>query len=300
VPHPHPVSGSLKGPSGGDVHPFEGLPTRLAGLLYIYLLVKRGNVRAWFEKGTKVLLTVYIIVVGGEVGLELWGRSLGTNPLLWLRLLFWTLIGFALFTKLREWSDQHQERLFIGAARTIVELDADTDPAARASTETITQLLETFRRNFKLKQTLNANFAQFESGVLKVKYVSPPDADYDKELVLRPGEGGCGFSFQNQCVVYIPRRRLRHGIVQDIHKARPYLLKEDLYVNCSREPFNSILSVPVTAAGVHYGVLNLDSAKGNAFRRIDFEQAMFFGFVLAQFLRHASMAAGNQVGSPSS
>lgn len=264
------------------------------GFVYIWFLTLRSNVRAAFERGTTVILTLYVILVVIEVILEVWGRTLGTHETWWIRGLFYFLIFLALYTKVREWGAHHQELYFIGAASSVVQLDLSGATTPRSRQETIEELLNVFRGNFELKGALNANFAELIDGHLKVTAVAPPNAEYDKSLALVEGDGGSGYCYEKGVVVYIPRKRLRHGIVMDVSRARPFQLVQDLYVSCNVEPFNSILSVPVTSGGHRLGVLNFDSKKGNAFRRIDFQQAAFFGFVLAKFLHEARSGEQNQ------
>lgn len=228
---------------------------------------------------------MYVILIFVEVVLEQWGRELGTHQVWWLRYVFYVLVGLALFTKLREWEAHRQELYFLAAATSVVQLDNSVAMTSRTREDTITDLLGVFRANFEAKGALNANFAELVGDSLKVTAVAPSYAVYDQDLLLPLGDGGSGYAYDKGVVVYIPRKRLRHGIVMDVTRDRPFQLVQDLYVSCQVEPFNTVLSVPVATGGVKYGVLNFDSAKGNAFRRIDLQQAAFFGFILAKFLQ---------------
>jgi hypothetical protein len=63
-----------------------------------------------------------------------------------------------------------------------------------------------------------------------------------------------------------------------------FAIVPNLYVPDVVQDFESILSVPMVAYRKCFGVLNFHSRKRNAFRRLDFLQATFFGFVVAQVL----------------
>lgn len=75
-----------------------------------------------------------------------------------------------------------------------------------------------------------------------------------------------------------------HAIIQTIDEQRPFSMLSNLYVAKTPSNFESVLCVPINVWGKCCGSLNFDSPKPNAFRRLDFEQAAFYGLVLAQIL----------------
>jgi hypothetical protein len=272
-------------PVDRQAHPISAIPRRIFGLLYVYYWIHRTRVRRFFERSSIVILATYLIALAVEVVLETIGREWALYPHWSVRGTFYVVVGLALWSKVREWSEHRQEFYFIQAAKKVVEAFR-RDWQGLNRDEAIQGLLTIFVKNFEQKGAINANLAQPRAGdgKLVVTHIHPADAKYDGELALDPGEGGSGYCQSRGCVVYIPWIFLRHAVIQNINENRPYTLIEDLYIEDSVQNFSCILSVPVSTRGRQYGVLNFDSTKINAFRIIDFEQAMFFGFALAQLL----------------
>lgn len=267
-------------------HELSALPIRILGLFYFWILFFRMRVRRFFERGSLIILAVYLLILLCEVALEWLGKDWAFHPHWLVRAAFFLVIGLALYSKVKEWSEHRQEFYFIQAAKKVVEVfsrewkDGERD-------EAVNGLLTIFVKNFEQKGAVNANLAlpRDGDGKLVVSNIHPASARYDAELALEPGEGGSGYCFVKGCVVYIPWTTLRHAVIQTIAESRPYKLVEDQYTPDRIENFRSILSVPVASGTRRFGVLNFDSRKRNAFRIIDFEQAVFFGFALAQLLQ---------------
>jgi GAF domain-containing protein len=258
---------------------------RVLGVFYIYLWVKRSRVRYWLERSARVVLTVSLLLLILEVALEIVGRHFARDPSIVVQGIFFLFVFVALFTKLREWSDKEQERYFIEAAGAIVR-ELSKDLATLTLDDGIYDLLAIFRKTFERRGDINVNVATHRTdGRLEVTYCYPVNINYDPALSFGPGEGGAGYCCQERCAVYIPVKSFRHAILRDIERDATYDGKLDLFVPDEREPFRSILSVPIVTGGECFGVLNFDSTKRNAFRRVDFEQASFYGYVMAQFLQ---------------
>lgn len=264
----------------------SGLPIRIFGFIYLYYWIHRTRLRRLFEKGSIVILGLYLATLAVELVLELVGSEWAFHPHWAIRAAFYVFFGLALYSKVKEWGEQRQEFFFIQAAKKVVGA-FEQDFAKVSKEERIQGLLTIFVKNFEHKGAVNANLAlpNALNGKLVVQYIHPTGAEYDRNLALAPGEGGSGYCYANGCVVYIPWAKLGHAVIQTIAEDRPYTLVEDLYVEDNIGKCRSILCLPVAARGHQYGVLNFDSIHVNAFRIIDFEQAMFFAFVLARLMQ---------------
>lgn len=275
----------------GQRLPFSQLPHIIAGYLYIYSWIIRTNANVrfgrYFGPGTALLLSLYLLMLLGEVVLDLMGHRVAEQPPI-VRLVFFAAIALAMAVKYKEWTDNAQELYFARAASEIVRVLTRTTPGEQE----IHDLLILFWRAFESRDVINVNLALFdkESGGLRVRHVYPPEAEYDQNLVLIPGQGGSGTSYRDDCIVYIPSRHYGHAIVADFDQPNLYSLVPDCYERCEIERFKSILSVPLTAYGRKFGVLNFDASTRNMFNLNNFAQAQFFGFVMAQCL-HESKGA---------
>jgi hypothetical protein len=264
----------------------------VAGLVYIYAWSKAAGVRYVAQRGAIALLAGALLFLGLEVSLELWGLEMATHTLGWLRIGFWVALVALLWSKIREWNERKQQFYFPQAAKQVAELLSHTRVDV-ASDDTLKKLLAVFAQTFAHKGGPNANIALLTSAApdakLRITYQYPEHANYNgapEFSVDGDGEGGAGFCCVQNCMVYIPRASLRHGILQTLAESRPYKLVTWVFVERGpRLGFRSVLSVPLTAYGTCYGVLNFDSSRANAFSRVDFEQAMFYGVAVAQVLQ---------------
>jgi hypothetical protein len=264
------------------------------GHIYVYLWVKRANLRDSLEHGAHGILILFLLLLLLEVVLEYLGVSMALSPRLAIKVAFILAIAILLYTKLKEWSDRRQQFYFVEAARKLVELLSGSQ-VPTAADETFGTLLALYADNFARKGQLNANLAFWCSDdSVKIRYCHPLDAGYKKDYTFVNGQGAAAYCCENQCVVYIPRKDIRHAIVQNIGQAHPYDMVPDLYVPGSGPgvAFQSVLCVPLLAYGTCFGVLNFDSRKSNPFRVLDFAQALFFGFIVAQLL-HLNQTQGH-------
>lgn len=266
--------------------PVKGVLYRVACLLYLYFWIHRARIRGYFERGSLIVLAIYVVVLGAEVLLEVRGAEWGKAPQWTVKAVFWVLIGFALFTKVREWNAHRQELYFIQAAQKVADLMSRSTDVGEAAKQVMAIALGAFRSKKTIRATLTL---KCDDGLLRVDRVEPDHSVLDWQLALKPGQGGAGYAYDGKCVVYIPRRKMGNAVVQNFDEDRPYHLVEDLYVPDAVEEFKSVLSVPLLMDGECHGVLNFDSSKNNAFRRIDFQQAMFFAFALAHLLQRDSI-----------
>jgi hypothetical protein len=173
----------------------------------------------------------------------------------------------------------------VGAAQEVVRM-LQPDHHARPVAELIETLLAVFCGTFS--GGVSAKVALEQHGSLEISYYHPPDA-LPSLSRLQADEGSAGYTFQNQCVVYTPRTSFRHGIIQDIsNPTAPYRMMPRVFRDLGHREYSSVLCVPISIHGCNYGVLNVDSNKPNAFHRLDFEHALFYGFVLALVLHQSS------------
>jgi hypothetical protein len=274
--------------------PFSRLSYIISSYIYIKWWVFRTNIRADYgkhiEKGAGFLLCLYLLLFLGEVGLEMMGLEMARSESLVLQGVFLVLVCVALWGRFSEWRQDREEVYFAGTAEKVVGLFSLTE-ATKRDRAIITDLLALFRANFEAKGVVNANVAMPDEGGLRVKYVYPPEAAYDQNLVLPEGVGGAGACYVESAVVYIPSVHYRHAVIEDPGSDRPYALISDCYQPCDVQDFKSVLCAPITIYGQRYGVLNFDSKSRNMFNIRDFAQARFFAFVMAQYLHETSGAS---------
>ncbi|MDP9120112.1 MAG: GAF domain-containing protein [Acidobacteriota bacterium] len=261
------------------------LHTVIFSLTYIYGWTFRAKVRSWLARWAIGLLAAVLFYVPLEIGLDLYGRTLGTASSIAVRVVFFVLIAVSLYGKLREWREHHQKFYFIQAAWEVVQF-MSAPQEALAGDEVILKLLAVFAKTFERKgKTPKASVAVLgPDGRLRLKYFHPEAANFDADFEFIEGEGGAGYCSENRCLVYIPKTSYGHGIIQNIEEDQPYRVMADLFIPSGSREIRSILSVPMVAYGTCFGALNFDSTVVNAFHRLDFEQAMYFGFVVAQLL----------------
>jgi hypothetical protein len=278
------------------------LPT-IGSFIYVYWWVKRANWRHWADKTAIVALAFGLVVLGVEVVMELWGyRVVGHHY--WIQALFFCGIAVLLYSKFREFGGRRQQASFIDAARQVTQ-KLSRPQGEDHEDQIVMKLVGLFQVTFQRKGwtwfgrrpnnvRVNAAILNKATGQLKVCYEHPPDQG-DHGPAFDVGTGGAGYCFAKDSLVYIPRKKLRHGIVQAIDEDpgdEPFAMEPDVYLPQGSRDYQSILSVPIRAHGERFGVLNFDSPRVNAFRRIDFEQATFFGFALALVLLHNQGAGG--------
>ena len=262
------------------------------GYLYVYFWVKRANARAIIEKGAIGILAVFLLLLAIELALELFWHVVFRGTSIALQILFFVAFSVALYNKISEWRERRQEFLYINAASYIAEILSDTREHI-AEEETIKRLLAIFLKTFEPKHSTNATMALFDAPVpdpqdgmrLKVVYRHPSD-NRSSETVFTAGEGAAGYCAKCRCAAYIPRKRFRHAVVVATQDGKPsYAVASDLYLSRPDEgAYESILCVPVVIYNKCYGALCFDSAKANAFRRLDIALASFYGSVMAQVL----------------
>jgi hypothetical protein len=272
------------------------LGSTILGYIYVYIWVKRTNVRRLLEKQAVGVLAVFLVLLLVEVVLEFYGKQMASGRLILygkeiatssgiLKTTFAAFFVVAMYSKYREWRENRQGFFFIESAKRIAHLLSRPQEEVLRD-ETIVQLLGIFHKNFETKGSLNVTVAlKGADDQLTIKYRFPTQEPRSTSFAVR--EGGAGYSYANGCIVYIPRKGLGHAIIQTLQDDYPYEMVESLYKPSPQEDkdYVAILSVPLVIFGTCYGALNFDSAKPNAFRCMDFQQAAFYASVVAQILR---------------
>ncbi|MEA2563705.1 MAG: hypothetical protein QOH06_5209 [Acidobacteriota bacterium] len=273
--------------------PVKDMWRMVFGIIYIYLWIKRTNFRRILEKYAFGFLSLSLVLLLIELGLEIVGRHLATGSTV-LKVLFGISFTIAAWGKYREWKEERDDFYFIGAARAIALALSrpieSTDVALDA-------LLKIFHTNFSGPGEVNVTLAlkdEDTKGVLRItqRYPATPE---DRPTRFEIGLGGAGYAFKEQCLVYIPRKKLGHAVVQRFDDDDPYEMVTKLFFAFDEEdrPYRAILSVPVILFGTCSGVLNFDSTKPNAFRKKHIQQAFYFATVVAQVLQSTRPTAAN-------
>lgn len=257
------------------------------GLVYIYFWIKRTNWRSLLERYAAGFLVVSLFLLALEILLEVYGRQMAHGSSVALKVLFGVCLVIAMLGKYREWHDERSNFYFIGTARAIAAslirpLD-ETDSA-------LDSLLRIFHGNFEGSGVVNVTLALREpnSKLLRVTHRYPSE-EVHRVTTFNHGEGGAGYAFKNEALVYIPWKELGHGVIQRLEEDDPYEMVTRLYFKPEDEAekaYRSILSVPVLIFGQCYGALNVDSTSVNAFRKKHIQQAFYFATVVAQILQN--------------
>jgi len=109
-------------------------------------------------------------------------------------------------------------------------------------------------------------------GKLRMVYLFPVGTGYDPAISFEPGEGGAGYSYAQNAVVYVPSIKYKHGIIvkpSSNDDAIHYGLKRRIYMPIAKEyeVYESILCLPITSVRANgtIGIMNIDSRRRDAF-----------------------------------
>jgi GAF domain-containing protein len=109
-----------------------------------------------------------------------------------------------------------------------------------------------------------------EGNLLRIMFVEPADAEYDRGLSFRPDRGGAGIAYARGVTIYFPAVRFRHGIgITD----EAYQLLPSAFEPSTRDRFKSVICTPIRCGSSLFGVLNVDSRRRNAFNIVDVQIA---------------------------
>ncbi len=232
---------------------------------YIYWWVKRANWRRWADKTAVVFLIGFLVLLGIEVVLEYIGIGVLAHPF-WMKLLFFASIGIMLYTKCRELGARRQQASFVDTARAVTRLLSR--PQGEEHEEQLMKKLVglfqvTFQRDgwawFGLRgNDTRVNAALVEGGALRIHY-EQPDGQGAHGPPLPIGGSGAGYSYENDCLVYFPRKSLRHAIVQfydddpEDGKER-FSIAPDIFLPQGTRNYRSVLSVPIRAHGSRFAL----------------------------------------------
>ena len=173
--------------------------------------------------------------------------------------------------------------------------------------EQLTKIVERFQS--KINDSPNVMLLDTKISKLVIVYGNG-EKKYPNELCFELGAGAAGFCYQETATVYIPRVRYSHGIIvtspdeptekngnrrPDVkhngqHQAERkatlkkirYGLKPRLYfpIDSQFENYQSILSIPIPVNGSPYAVLNVDSARPDAFKMVDIENLKYYAAII--------------------
>lgn len=212
-------------------------------------------------------------------------------PLL-VQIIIVLLAGGMVFHRVEEWKHQKQKWDLAFALRFLIpeirrfgeDIGGGCDKKAKFM-ELADKIMSAFSAIFRESKEVNLNlmilgqdrklrFLCFHPERARASYSTEPFS-LDK--------GGAGTACKSGLLVYIPAVRYRHGISvllggsisADMRLAmrRTYDFLDLVYEVSERQPFRSILCVPVRVNSKCEGVLNLDSMKQNAFGEFDFDLA---------------------------
>lgn len=239
-----------------------------------------------------------------------------------LKHLLWVKIAILLFGAWmvrHRWKEmrQHQRAsVFAGSMRELFEdmAMAKIKPIEGATPEVnertnIEKVLIAFCSVFSPKARIQLNIMRplnSDGNSLEITQQWPKHDKYEPNFQLAKGKGGAGTAFTENAPVYIPAIRFEYGIVlsrivkENRDGKQIYSLKKAdeltsrVYVQTKKQPFRSIISLPIRKTDepeTVLAILNLDSAKQNAFGSFEQEVALAAASAIAAVFTDAEMAA---------
>lgn len=134
----------------------------------------------------------------------------------------------------------------------------------------------------------------------------PKDANYEPNFRLELDEGCAGTAFTANAAVYVPAVMFEYGIVvsklvKEVRNGKEsYIPKKSddltgrVYVATEKHPFRSIISLPIRKIDdpkTVLAILNLDSAKQNAFGSFEQEVALAAASAIGTVFTETEVAA---------
>lgn len=125
---------------------------------------------------------------------------------------------------------------------------------------------------------------------LKIVSVVPDPSRIVDDFQPKPGVGGAGKAYESGNLIYLPSIRYGHGIEFEVTQIAgrknsgesfETRLIAQVYVPVAKEPFKSIVSVPIRGlVSEKIGVVNFSSPHSNAFSTSEFNLLLLAGRVL--------------------
>jgi hypothetical protein len=116
-------------------------------------------------------------------------------------------------------------------------------------------------------------------GKLTITFVHPAGSPIDADLKLAVGQGGAGKAYEKKVSIYIPS--VRHVVGINVATKRSEGVRYEPSQN--KDPFRSILSVPVVASDEVIAVVTFSARKRSAFYPEDFEIASLAATLVSMF-----------------
>jgi hypothetical protein len=131
-------------------------------------------------------------------------------------------------------------------------------------------LIKNFRNVLELRRRkrISVSLMEENGGTLGVTYTheSGPDNRFNLKLSLKQNQGGAGISYAGPASVYIPS--VFHLVAINAETIKPVGVFERTE---PKEPFRSLLCIPVLGKAKVVGVLTFGSRKRNAFTPADYQ-----------------------------
>jgi len=267
---------------------------------------------AKFYKGTRVTAAILALAFFIETVLFSFHKEIAV----WLGSLTFLLViptsGILAIHRIEEAVNNEREPLLRQHAEEVtkdmVELSKTRTVEAlnKFMLEQLAKIVERF--GSKINDSPNVMLLKPEISKLVVVYATDPNK-YPKGLCFEPGSGAAGYCYQEMATVYIPRVKYSHGIIvtlpgrpaqrtgdgantapdskpqpetKPVVKKVKYGLKPRLYypIEPEFENYQSILSIPILVNGSRYAVLNIDSARPDAFKMVDIENLRYYAAII--------------------
>jgi hypothetical protein len=211
---------------------------------------------------------------------------------LWVQIVIVLLAGGMVFHRAEEWKRQKQKWDLAFALRFLIpeirhfgdDIASGCDKKAKFM-ELAEKIMSAFSAIFRETKEVKLNLmilGKDKELRFLCFYPETAQATYSTQP-FSLGKGGAGTACKSGLLVYIPAVRYRHGISillggsisADMRLAmrRTYDFLDLVYEVSERQPFRSILCVPVRVNSKYEGVLNLDCMSQNAFGEFDFDLA---------------------------
>jgi hypothetical protein len=223
------------------------------------------------------------------------------------------LLMIEIFVLLHHW-DEHGKRgressLLYGLGLLLADLTAqnaifahlDGDERFVAAGDFYRKFYEAFAAFLQEREIegLDVSIMRFDQSdnCLKIVGIVPIPPRIVGDFQPRSGVGGAGNAFKSGNLIYLPSIRYGHGIEYEVSPPDPknsgaethprrdekvqMKLIPQVYVPVAKEPFKSIVSVPITNAfSERIGVVNYSSSHSNAFSTAEFNLLLLSGRIL--------------------
>jgi hypothetical protein len=277
--------GLIRQAVAGITEGFQRLVHAILGILgvansYVYILwwTVRFSTARWATESAIVVVLLASGVVVLEIASDIFRKHIELLHFpLWAEILILLVASWLVYHRFKEFQHAREESIL---ATTVAWL---FDEIARlhfvpgkegnyaALQNFVHKVLIAFLSVYGSKRRPQMNvMLQSGDGRLRIHFVEPTTARYEDGISFASGKGAAGMAFSRGVTIYIPSIRFRHGIAIVEGK---YELFQMAYEPCAIEEFSSVICAPIQCGGLTFGVLNIDSARQNAFDMTDIHVA---------------------------